>query len=240
MIFSKNLIDSSSCVLTVALACLIFECARAQQTSNIDKNKSHLKPITRNQQGTSKKMAALDNLVTESVIPDVIDSKPAAEIQVSYDSGVKVNQGAELTPTQVKDLPKFSYNAKPGKLYTLAMVDPDAPSRKEPKLREILHFLAANIPGNDVAKGDTLAEYIGSGPPKGTGLHRYIFLLYEQPSKMTSATHISKFSRNGRISFSIRKWAKENNLGEPVAANFYQAQYDDYVPILHAQLSKEQ
>jgi hypothetical protein len=25
-------------------------------------------------------------------------------------------------------------------------------------------------------------------------------------------------------------------LGEPIAANFYQAQYDDYVPTLHAQL----
>jgi hypothetical protein len=25
-------------------------------------------------------------------------------------------------------------------------------------------------------------------------------------------------------------------LGEPIAANFYQARYDDYVPILHAQL----
>ena len=33
-----------------------------------------------------------------------------------------------------------------------------------------------NIPGNDVAKGEEVATYIGSGPPEGTGLHRYIFL----------------------------------------------------------------
>lgn len=29
--------------------------------------------------------------------------------------------------------------------------------------------LVVNIPGNDVSKGDTLSEYIGAGPPEGTG-----------------------------------------------------------------------
>lgn len=46
------------------------------------------------------------------------------------------------------------------------MTDPDAPSRKEPKFREWHHWLVVNIPGNDITKGDTLSEYIGSGPPK--------------------------------------------------------------------------
>ncbi len=48
-------------------------------------------------------------------------------------------------------------------------LDPDAPSRAEPKFREWQHWLVANVPGNDVTKGDHLAEYVGSGPPKGTG-----------------------------------------------------------------------
>ena len=187
----------------------------------------------------SPEQSSLDNLVNEKVVPEVIDAKPANSIGIQYKaSGVQVNQGNELKPTQVKDQPEFSYKAKGSdKLYTLVMVDPDAPSRKEPKLREILHFMIANIPGTDVAKGDTLAEYIGSGPPQGTGLHRYIFLLYEQKARLQSNLRIPKTSRVGRINFSIRKFAKENNLGEPIAANFYQAQYDDYVPTLHAQLS---
>lgn len=46
------------------------------------------------------------------------------------------------------------------------MTDPDAPSRKEPKFREWHHWLVVNIPGNDVKKGETLSEYVGSGPPK--------------------------------------------------------------------------
>lgn len=171
------------------------------------------------------------------VVPDVIDKKPPADIQVTYPSNAKVQQGNVLTPTQVKDLPKFEFDAQADQLYTLAMVDPDAPSRKDPKFREILHYLVANIPGNDVSKGDTLAEFIGSGPPKDTGLHRYVFLVYRQKGKLQSDIKISNRSRLGRVNFSIRKFAKDNDLGEPIAANFYQAQYDDYVPILHAQLN---
>lgn len=180
----------------------------------------------------------LDNLTKELVIPDVIDVKPSASIGIEWPSGVTAQQGNELTPTQVKDQPKFSFDAKPDKLYTLAMVDPDAPSRQEPKLREILHFMIANIPGSDVSKGDTFAEYIGSGAPDKTGLHRYIFLLFEQKEKLKSdLMNIKKTSRVGRVNFSIRNFAKEHNLGDPISANFFLAQYDPYVPKLHAQLS---
>ena len=49
------------------------------------------------------------------------------------------------------------------------MTDPDAPSRLEPKFREWHHWLVINIPGNQVEKGDEISQYIGAGPPKGTG-----------------------------------------------------------------------
>ena len=56
------------------------------------------------------------------------------------------------------------------------LLDPDAPSRADPKFREWRHWLVVNIPGSDVAKGEEVAAYIGSGPPEGTGLHRYVYL----------------------------------------------------------------
>lgn len=68
--------------------------------------------------------------------------------------------------------------------YLVAMVDPDAPSRAKPEFREWHHWLVANVPGNDVSKGETLSEYIGSGPPEGTGLHRYVLLVYKQDGKI--------------------------------------------------------
>ena len=54
--------------------------------------------------------------------------------------------------------------------------DPDAPSRANPTKGEWRHWLVVNISGCDVTGGETLFEYVGSGPPKGTGLHRYIYL----------------------------------------------------------------
>ena len=49
-------------------------------------------------------------------------------------------------------------------------LDPDAPSRANPSVREGLHWLVTNIPGCDIEKGDQFAEYVGSGAPKETGM----------------------------------------------------------------------
>lgn len=43
-------------------------------------------------------------------------------------------------------------------------------------------------------------------------------------------------SREGRFSIKTRDYIAKYNLGNPVAGNYYQAQYDDFVPILKAQL----
>lgn len=47
--------------------------------------------------------------------------------------------------------------------------DPDAPSRADPKFGQFQHWLVTNIPGNDIAKGDEMTAYVGSGAPQGTG-----------------------------------------------------------------------
>ena len=85
-------------------------------------------------------------------------------------------------PTQVKNWPTtIAWDGlDPGKHYTLIMTDPDAPSRKDPKYREWHHFLMVNTKGRDISKGTILSNYVGSAPPKGTGLLHYIWLVYEQ------------------------------------------------------------
>ncbi|XP_023947600.1 phosphatidylethanolamine-binding protein homolog F40A3.3 isoform X3 [Bicyclus anynana] len=172
-----------------------------------------------------------------AVVPDVVGKAPEAAVTVKFTSGVEVKSGNVLTPTQVKDVPSVSWDAQPDVFYTLAMTDPDAPSRKEPTFREWHHWLVGNIAGNDVASGDTLSAYIGSGPPPGTGLHRYVYLVYRQPSKLQfDEERLPNNSGDKRGGFSISKFAKKYNLGDPIAGNFYQAEYDDYVPILYKQL----
>ena len=59
-------------------------------------------------------------------------------------------------------------------------------------------------------------------------------------SHMTKLYHLTT-NKNCLIflQFKIRDFAKKYNLGEPVAGNFYQAEWDDYVPKLYEQLSGE-
>ena len=149
-----------------------------------------------------------------------------------------MDKGAELTPTQVKAQPNVEWSGAGDQFYTLALVDPDAPSRKSPQFREYQHWLVVNIPGSDIAKGDVLTAYVGSGPPEGSGLHRYVFLVFKQPRKLKcDEARIPKNSGSNRGKFSIMKFAKKYKLGEPLAGNFYQAQWDEYVPTVHRQLS---
>lgn len=61
-------------------------------------------------------------LLEEQVVPDVLDSLPELKsLKISYPSGVTVNLGNVLTPTQVKDQPTVEYEAEEGAFYTLLM-----------------------------------------------------------------------------------------------------------------------
>lgn len=158
-------------------------------------------------------------------------------LQITYDNGILADKGVELTPTQVKNQPKVEWQAEAGTYYTLIMTDPDAPSRKEPVMREWHHWLVGNIPGDQLNKGEVLTEYVGSGAPKDTGLHRYTFLLFKQPKKLEfDEKHLSKTQGAGRENFSTKKFMAKYKLGAPLAGNFFQAQFDDSVPALHKQL----
>ncbi|KAH8310810.1 hypothetical protein KR044_003077 [Drosophila immigrans] len=172
------------------------------------------------------------------IVPDVLDVvPPQGKLQVNYPVGVAVQEGNELTPTQVKDEPQVTWEQEGDQLHTLLMVDPDAPTRSDPKFREILHWAVVNIPGNKLSLGQALAEYVGSGPPEGTGLHRYIFLLYRQSGKIEESLHIDKRTRTGRLNFNTRQFAKKHGLGEPIGANYYEAQYDEYVLIRNKEIT---
>ncbi|RWS26117.1 protein D2-like isoform X2 [Leptotrombidium deliense] len=164
---------------------------------------------------------------SEAVIPDVIDKVPINELEVRYDNEANVKMGNVLTRVQAKKSPvHVSWPYEEDALYTLCMVDPDAPSRRRHFLREFQHWLVMNIPKNDISAGDSIYRYIGPGPPIGSGMHRYVFLVYKQPSKLMYNKSFGKsIPMLGRAKFSTKEFAKKYNLGEPIAGNFFQAQF---------------
>jgi len=172
------------------------------------------------------------------VISDVLDDfDPTNAISVTFNGGKTISYGNELTPTDVFDgVVAASWQTEPGALYTLVKTDPDAPAREEPKWREWGHWILGNIPGHDLSKGTPVWDYVGCGPPKGTGLHRYVYVLYKQAGQVdfSKAGQKSKHQANGRGGFKIRDFAKEYHLGSPIAANWFQAQWDETVPKVYA------
>ena len=84
-----------------------------------------------------------------------------------------------------------------------------------------------------------MSEYVGAGPPKNTGLHRYVFLVFKQSGRQDFAglAKLTNRSGEGRPSWKVREFARKYNLGAPIGGNFYQAEFDDYCPKLYEQLS---
>ncbi|XP_033344378.1 protein D2-like [Bombus vosnesenskii] len=164
------------------------------------------------------------------IVPDILDTAPTEKIEVKYGDKV-IDFGNELTPTETQTIPEIHYKHEGGVLYTLVMTDPDVPTRKGYN-REFRHWLVGNIPEENVAKGEVLAEYVGPAPPKGSGKHRYVFLVYKQNQGSITFDERRLSNRDGpqRRRFNIKKFAEKYNLEGPIAGNFMWVEYDDNVP----------
>jgi len=114
-------------------------------------------------------------------------------------------------------------SADDGKLYTLVVVDPDVKDHL-PGFA-FLHGLKSNIKGADLKKGCTclgtgIQPYLGPGPPKGSGIHRYMFLAYEQEKEILE----SKATK--RMRFNYVQWAKDNHLCGPKGGVQFRALFE--------------
>jgi len=88
--------------------------------------------------------------------------------------------------------------------------------------------MITNIPADGKHKGNTNVPYVGPAPPKDTGLHRYIFLVFEQKGGEIDVTTLEFTAFGGEkyvMGFSIREFIDMYNLSKtPIAGNYFQAQ----------------
>ncbi|OMO68071.1 Phosphatidylethanolamine-binding protein PEBP [Corchorus capsularis] len=148
---------------------------------------------------------SVDPLVVGRVIGDVVDMFVPTVTTSIYYASKHVTNGCHVKPSIAINPPKVSIDGHPGHLYTLVMTDPDAPSPSEPSMREWVHW-----------KGDTTIH--GARPP--VGIHRYIFVLFQQNGPMGTAVQPPA----SRANFNTRLFADHLNLGLPVATVYINAQ----------------
>uniref|UniRef100_A0A1B6DB80 Phosphatidylethanolamine-binding protein n=1 Tax=Clastoptera arizonana TaxID=38151 RepID=A0A1B6DB80_9HEMI len=92
-------------------------------------------------------------------------------------------------------------------LFAMVMVDPDVPGLKEDEY--YLHWLVVNILGCELADGyieraDKIIRYKPIAPARGTGFHKYQFLIYQQSGIIPKC----KFSEKQRNRFKLFDWLK--------------------------------
>jgi phosphatidylethanolamine-binding protein (PEBP) family uncharacterized protein len=116
------------------------------------------------------------------------------------------------------------------------MIDPDAPSRANPIYAQWLHWAVVNVPAANVVatatnaqlqKGaNVVAEYAGPTPPPGSGLHRYVILVYRQSAAVTApSTTIASGSSTGRMGFNVVDYMDGLDAhAELVSGTFFLAQ----------------
>lgn len=189
-------------------------------------------------------------------------------ITVSYGGDLEVAMGNTLKPSETQETPEIhvTFNAEglgeptiftagsssstsasdisttaENTSFTLAMTDPDAPSRTDKSFSEYCHFLVSGIklkapskedPTSDIASklefdnANVLVPYMGPGPPEKTGKHRYVFVLLRetkpQPTKYEGDRARWGTQTNG---YGLKEYAAEHGL-IPVAVNFFYAQND--------------
>ena len=111
------------------------------------------------------------------------------------------------------------------------MLDVDAPS-------PYLHWLVDNIPGSKVAQGTTVAHYTSPHPTQLSDKpHRYLVVVMTQEGGRRSKevddtwSGVGACQEAGRANFDLEQFRTKYNLGEVVAANYFQVNYDpDYAP----------
>ncbi|KAI0748929.1 PEBP-like protein [Fomes fomentarius] len=147
--------------------------------------------------------AIVTTLQKEQIIPDIIPAShlftPSVLFSIVYPNGAEVNLGNEMAVEEMQDEPEIrlaalngSWDEAPEASYTLAFLDPDAPYRTDAIYRSFRHWVITGLKAPAVASNSAEAlnalkthpsatPYRPPGPRPNSGIHRYTFLLFQEP-----------------------------------------------------------
>ncbi|KAK2000490.1 PEBP-like protein [Colletotrichum falcatum] len=180
------------------------------------------------------------------IVPDVMGSfNPTVSFYAGYQAGdgnrTLLTPGSKLKLPEAKLPFEFSVenimnaqNVSRNSRYVLCMIGPDSPTRDEPTERSMRHYLAGNFTVEQtksevlssaiILRNSTPAfnEYMAPNPKSGTGVHRYVYLLYVQPEKMNKMGFDGMgVNMTERGKFSVSQFRKQAGLGRPIGGTVF-------------------
>ncbi|CAL9115877.1 unnamed protein product [Musa acuminata var. zebrina] len=162
-----------------------------------------------------------DPLVLGQVVGDVLDPfTRSAAMRVMYNSK-EIRNGTGLRHSAVVNKPRVEIEGHDRRqLYTLVMVDADAPSPNSPTDREYLHWLVTDIPETlDASYGNEIVSY--ESPHPTAGIHRIVLVLFRQEVQQTI------YAPGWRQNFNTRDFSAFYSIGPPVAAIYFNCQREN-------------
>lgn len=154
--------------------------------------------------------------------------------QVSEDELIPVHYGNVIKPHEARTQPEVKFDSRinlVGKvedntLWTLILTNPDGHFTEKEK--EYAHWFVANIPNGDLSKGEVIIPYLAPFPPKGTGFHRHVFILYKQNKKIDFSEYkVERLNDLEKRTFSTHDfYRKLQDEITPSGLAFFQADYD--------------
>lgn len=164
------------------------------------------------------------------IIPTVIDTfTPSVSISIEW-SNATAEYGNTINPSKVQEEPSLKLVDSPPSVrssmqYTVALTDPDAPSRDDPEWSEICHWIATFVPLTSSSDSDAgtlghlkeIMPYKPPGPPPKTGKHRYVFVALAPKNGTTDKLHLSEPADRQHWGYDkerqgVRMWAESNGL----------------------------
>ncbi|KAL4902101.1 hypothetical protein BDW74DRAFT_181264 [Aspergillus multicolor] len=144
---------------------------------------------------------------------------PTTELGIKFGEKA-VELGNLFRVSEVRSAPTVSFDKEAdvleGHLYTLLLIDPDAPTPDDPKFAYWRHWVVSGLTASEGLSAEsarTLTEYLGPGPKDDSRPHRYLFLLFREPEGLT----LSKEDVGGeefvqRRSFGATGWVESHGL----------------------------
>uniref|UniRef100_A0A8C9DEH6 Large ribosomal subunit protein mL38 n=1 Tax=Prolemur simus TaxID=1328070 RepID=A0A8C9DEH6_PROSS len=149
---------------------------------------------------------------------------------VNEEDLMPVYYGNEVTPTEAAQAPEVTYEAEEDSMWTLLLTNLDG-HLLEPDA-EYIHWLVTNIPSNRVAEGQETCPYLPPFPARGSGFHRFTFLLFKQdkPIDFSEDTRPSPCYQLAQRTFhTFDFYKKHQEAMTPAGLAFFQCRWDDSV-----------
>ncbi|CAG5911895.1 unnamed protein product [Menidia menidia] len=156
---------------------------------------------------------------------------PQVTLRISYgqENSGQVFYGNQLTPAEPPP-PQISFEAEQDSLWTVLLTSPD--EHLQHNEAEYIHWLVGNIPGSAVQKGEELCHYLPPVPARGTGFHRYIYILFKQEGAINFQEDVWPSpcrSLVDRTFKTVEFYRRHQDHMTPAGLAFFQCQWDESV-----------